>query len=254
MLWPVFVLLVAAVMFVLLQACGLVLPGYGSWHRIGFAYCQDRRPTAMTDAERLRLLRDMAYRLQVQLLQQRATCLAQLPPPTRPTQVTEGGKPGGPAPGGQGPAVAGREPPKPPARPPSRPDADFPQEKWDNKDLSLLKGCWQLGREIRRPASAREKNPDICLVIKAVKLCLDEAASGKAEARGEECAQSGPTSCEAPLTAAYAGDGTLRMTTKPASCPDNGHWPKTVFTCRRADDKTLKCDDPSGGAELEFRR
>lgn len=264
-LWLAFVLVVAIVLFVLLRACGLVLPGYGSWHRIGFAYCVERKAAVPPDVERTRLLRDQAFQLELRLLQQRATCIAQLTPPARPPQVAgrprpEGQglgaqRPGTPGPGPLGPEVTGREPQRPPpARQPSAPGADFPEDKWASKDVSVLNGCWQLGREIKRPVSAREKNPDICLTIKTVRLCLDQSASGKAEVRGEDCPGSASTSCEAPITAAFAGDGTLRMTTKPATCPDNTHWPKTVFNCRRVDDKALRCADPSGGEELEFRR
>ena len=228
-LWLAFVLLVATILFVLLRACGMVLPGYGSWHRIGFAYCLDRKPAAQTDVQRTGLLRDQALRLEMQLLRQRATCLAQLTPPPRPPspqatpprQVAETPRPGGPAPqpGVRAPDPAGREPPRPApaARRPSSPDASFPEEKWENKDLGILNGCWQLGREIKRPPSAREKNPDICLTIKSVRLCMDGAGAGKAEARGEDCPQPGASSCEAPLTGAFAGDGTLRLTTKPAT-------------------------------------
>lgn len=245
-LWLTFVLLVATAMFVLLRACGLVLPGYGSWHRIGFAYCLERKAAVPDAAARTRLLRDQALQLELRLLQQRASCIAQSMPPARPPQMA--GRP-------QGPEVAGREPQRsPPARPPPSPGADFPEDKWQNKDVSVLNGCWQLGREIKRPIGAREKNPDICLVIKTVRLCLDPTGSGKAEVRGEDCPGAASTSCEAPITAAFAGDGALRMTTKPATCPDNTHWPKTVFNCRRVDDKALRCADPSGGEELEFRR
>lgn len=264
-LWLAFVLLVVTILFVLLRACGLVLPGYGAWHRVGFAYCLDRKPVAQTDAQRLALLRDQVLRLEMQLLRQRASCLAQVTPPPRatpqPRQVAETPRPPSPdmrtpSPGARPPETAGREPPPPapPARRPSSPDAAFPEEKWEGKDLAILNGCWQLGREIKRPPGAREKNPDICLTIKAVRLCMDAAGAGKAEVRGEDCPQPGASSCEAPLTGAFAGDGTLRLTTKPSTCPDNGHWPKTVFTCRRVDDKSLKCGDPSGGEDLEFRR
>ena len=259
-LWLAFVLLIAAAMFVLLRACGLVLPGYGSWHRIGFAYCLERKAAIPVDAERTRALREQALQLEVRLLRQRASCIAQSMPPARPPEVAARPRPQGQGPsvqgpqGLRGPEVAGREPQKPPTSPPSAPGQDFPQDKWANKDISVLNGCWQLGKEIKRPIGVREKNPDICLVIKAVRLCLDPTGSGKAEVRGEDCPPPGPTSCEAPITAAFAGDGTLRMTTKPATCPDSTHWPKTVFNCRRIDDKALRCADPSGGEELEFRR
>ena len=253
-------------MVVLLHACGLVLPGYGAWHRLGFAYCLERRPAGPSDVERTRLLREMAVQLELRVMRERASCIAQsLPPSPPPTQVAGRSPPQaqGPAPQtrvpapGPAPVTAPVTAPGPapvPAQPPSRPGADFPEDKWANKDLSVLNGCWQLGREIRRPPSAREKNPDICLVIKSVRLCLDPTATGKAEVRGEECPDAAPTSCQAPITAAFAGDGTLRMTTKPTTCPDNSHWPKTSFACRRVDDKTLRCADPLGGEDLEFRR
>ena len=84
LLWVAFALLVVATMFVLLRACGLVLPGYGSWHRIGFAYCSARATPAQVDEDRTRALRELARQLELRVVQQQATCLAQLPPPVAP--------------------------------------------------------------------------------------------------------------------------------------------------------------------------
>ena len=66
-LWVGFALLVAAIMIVLLRACGLVLPGYGVWHHVGMAYCA--RPTRTADVGDARRLMDEARRLRLQLLQ-----------------------------------------------------------------------------------------------------------------------------------------------------------------------------------------
>ena len=84
LLWVAFALLVVATMFVLLRACGLVLPGYGSWHRIGFAYCSARATPAQVDEDRTRALRELARQLELRVVQQQATCLSQLPPPVAP--------------------------------------------------------------------------------------------------------------------------------------------------------------------------
>lgn len=84
-LWVAFVLLVSAVLLLLLRACGLVLPGYGTWHHLGLAYCAPVERSAPTD-EHVRGLGRMALELQLRIAQRRAACLEARPPAPPPPQ------------------------------------------------------------------------------------------------------------------------------------------------------------------------
>lgn len=87
LLWPAFAVLVVAILFVLLRACGLVLPGYGSWHRIGWAFCAVRAKASESDRsnERGRALAEQALLLQLQLARKEMACLAAPPSPAPPS-------------------------------------------------------------------------------------------------------------------------------------------------------------------------
>ena len=85
-LWPAFTLLVVVILFVLLRACGLVLPGYGGWHRIGWAFCSN--PPRPTESDRThehgRALAEQALQLQLQIARKEMACLAAPPAPASP--------------------------------------------------------------------------------------------------------------------------------------------------------------------------
>ena len=81
LLWAAFALFVVAAMFLLLRACGLVLPGYGSWHHVGWAFCSASTTAAQADDERQRLLKSVAVQLELRILREQIDCLAELPSP-----------------------------------------------------------------------------------------------------------------------------------------------------------------------------
>lgn len=83
-LWPAFALLVVVILLVLLRACGLVLPGYGSWHRIGWAFCSPRASVSESERgqERGRALAEQALQLQLRIARKEMACLAAPPAPS----------------------------------------------------------------------------------------------------------------------------------------------------------------------------
>ena len=88
-LWAAFAFAAVAAMIILLDACGLVLPGYGRWHEIGWTYCGTRAPEAQSDDTAARLLAERARQLELGMAQQQAACLARLPSPRRSAAPAE---------------------------------------------------------------------------------------------------------------------------------------------------------------------
>lgn len=220
-LWVAFALLVVATMFVLLRACGLVLPGYGSWHRIGFAYCSARATPAQTDDRRMRDLRELARQLELRVVQQQATCLAQLPSPVAPPrpQPQEAAKPEPPKP----------EPPKPEpqkeAAPKPTPQLQLPPKP--TADLSFLKGCWRTD-----PFQHRSDGP------KGVSTyCFDEKGKGTLEYTQVV----NPNHiCRPSATASYEGER-LRIRDSDTKCSDGTSWYADNLDCRRGANDVAEC-------------
>jgi hypothetical protein len=49
--------------------------------------------------------------------------------------------------------------------PPLKPALPLPRDRWDNKDLSVLRGCWLLGREapaVRGDPGLPQRESDLC--------------------------------------------------------------------------------------------
>lgn len=213
-LWVAFVLLVTATMFVLLRACGLVLPGYGSWHRVGWAYCTARATPAQIDDQRIRALRELARQLELRVVRQQATCLAELPParPTSPPQET-----------------AKPEPPKPEPQKEAAPNPG-PQLQLPSKptnDLSFLKGCWRTD-----PFQHRSDGP------KGVSTyCFDEKGKGTLEYTHMD----NPSHvCRPSATASYEGQQ-LRIQDSDTKCSDGSGWYADHLDCRRGANDVAEC-------------
>lgn len=226
-LWVAFALLVVATMFVLLRACGLVLPGYGSWHRVGFAYCTARATPAQADEQRTRALRELARQLELRAVQQQANCLAQLPPPVAPRPAPqEAAKPEPPKPEPPKP-----EPPKPEPQKEAAPKpAPTPQLQLPPKpttDLSFLKGCWRTD-----PFQHRSDGP------KGVSTyCFDEKGKGTLE----YTQVANPSHvCRPAATASYEGQQ-LRIQDSDTKCSDGTAWYADHLDCRRGANDVAEC-------------
>jgi hypothetical protein len=153
----------------------------------------------------------------------------------------------------EAPKVAAVPPPKPvkPPEPPKR--VDLPEDRWKRGDVSILEGCWTLGRDSTTTMSTfrgtmRGTN-------KAGRMCFDKGGNGTREARAEFQGQ--PTvSCSAPIRVRFEGDGTMRTTQPQVTCnPRTVTWHSepNYLTCRRVSDTVALCRDRQG-YEHEFRR
>ena len=145
------------------------------------------------------------------------------------------------------------EPPKPPApevEPPKPPP--LPVDRWKERDLSILDGCWVLGRDT--PATMTQDNgPPLRGVQRAGRLCFDRAGRGTYEAVAEFPGRS-RLQCKAAITAGFQPDETVRIQKPQVTCTDGkSRWNADTLNCRRVDDNVALCRDTRGG-ELEFRR
>jgi hypothetical protein len=145
---------------------------------------------------------------------------------------------------------------------PARPPPPLPADRWSNKDLSVLQGCWYLGREA--PAvrgdfdtPGREENCS----TKVGRVCFDASGHGQRE-QTTSCPRAGTFFCSAPVVGQFDVDGTFRTTQPAVKCQSGAptEWKSRTLSCRRVDDSHAMCRD-GGRPELglpaqdqEFRR
>jgi hypothetical protein len=152
------------------------------------------------------------------------------------------------------------EPPKPPPPPPpppppvaKAPPPPLPADRWAQKDLSMLQGCWRLGHDTQGNIGISGRS-EMCSV-KAGRICFSGGGRGERETTAV-CPRTGTIRCTAPITARFDNDSTLGTTQPPVSCnPMGTSWngPPNSLTCRRVNDALAICRDRLN-FEHEFRR
>ncbi len=149
------------------------------------------------------------------------------------------------------------EPPKPPpvakAPPPPPPPPPLPADRWAQKDLGMLQGCWRLGQDTQGSIGMGGRS-ERC-AVKAGRICF--GANGSGERRSTAvCPATGTITCAAPITARFGNDNTLGTTQPAVQCnPGQASWtgPPNSLTCRRVSDTLAVCRDRLN-FEYEFRR
>lgn len=131
----------------------------------------------------------------------------------------------------------------------------LPAERWSKGDLTTLKGCWVLGRDVPVThifANGRKEQ----VTMKAGRLCFDDQGGGL-----HEQVMIGPTgqwNCKAPVTARFWGNGTLVAKQPDVLCEGEPltAWRAMQFTCHRVSDEMALCAtvDKNGRGQIEFRR
>jgi hypothetical protein len=150
------------------------------------------------------------------------------------------------------------EPPKPPPPPavataPPPPPPPLPADRWAQKDLSMLQGCWRLGRDTQGSVGVGGRS-EMC-AVKAGRICFQGNGSGERQTTAV-CPRTGTIRCAAPITARFGNDTTLGTTQPPVNCDAAGtSWngPPNSLTCRRVSDTLAICRDRLN-FEHEFRR
>jgi hypothetical protein len=148
------------------------------------------------------------------------------------------------------------EPPKPPAPPPvaKAPAAALPADRWEQKDLGMLQGCWRLGRDTEGNLGVGGGRSERC-AVKAGRICFESNGSGQRQTTAI-CPGTGTIRCTAPITARFGNDSTLGTTQPPVRCEPTGtgwNGPPNSLTCRRVNDSLAICRDRLN-FEHEFRR
>jgi len=240
-LWPLFLLVLATTAVLLLRACRLSLLSVGvagAWN-----FCPAEPPGLSAEAGRAGDLQRIVARLEAELAARQRSCAAMPKPAPPPLELPkEAGPP-------RVQQTAELKPPPPPPPPPK--PVDLPADRWNRGDLSILEGCWKLGRETQ---ASWGRATEICQV-KTGRICFGKGGSGDRET-SMVCPTFGPISCQAHVSASFPGDNQLHTTQPPVTCtpaPNSWNGPQNALTCTRVSDTLARCTDALG-FEYEFRR
>lgn len=236
-LWPLFALFVVCAGAVLLRACGVATPLTATvLPALGWNFCPVTSSNFSNEAVRQAELSRQISDLELELSRRQLACVSIPPAALPPLEL---------------PTEAG--PPQPQQTAELKPPAPLPAERWEKKDLSMLEGCWQLGRDTTTTRTIA-RGTERC-TVKAGKLCFGADGSGSREMT-MVCPTGGTVRCAAPIKAHF-GSGTTLGTTQPqVKCEPAStvwHGPQNSLTCQRKSDTLASCRD-GGGFEHEFRR
>ena len=145
------------------------------------------------------------------------------------------------------PVEAAKPPPPPP------PPAALPADRWAQKDLGMLQGCWRLGRDTQGNIGFGGRTQRC--EVKAGRICFGGNGSGERSTTAT-CPGTGTITCNAPITARFGNDNTLGTTQRAVPCnTSQAFWngPPNSLTCRRVNDTLALCRDKLN-FEYEFRR
>jgi hypothetical protein len=171
------------------------------------------------------------------------------PPPAPPAPAPP------PLPKPRPPQQAAASPPAPPAPTPAptptaaAPPQPLPVDRWANKDLGVLQGCWTLGRDA--PTVMGGSRRENC-TANAGRICFDANGHGVRE-QTVSCPSGGTMSCRAPVTGQFAANGTFTTTQPDVTCTgaSTARWVGRTLSCQRVDDAHAACLD-SGRPDLGF--
>jgi hypothetical protein len=148
------------------------------------------------------------------------------------------------------------KPPPPPPPPPvakAPPPAPLPADRWAQRDLGMLQGCWRLGRDTQASIGF-SGNSEIC-AVRAGRICFQGNGTGERETTAQ-CPRIGTIRCAAPISARFGNDNSLGTTQPVVRCsPAVANWagPQNSLTCRRVSDTLAICRDGLN-FQHEFRR
>jgi hypothetical protein len=149
-----------------------------------------------------------------------------------------------PAPAGADKPTPAPEAPGPPAdsaKPaiPATPGKPLDDQKLTNRDPTIFKGCWSRTSQMQ----IEDVQKNITFPVKTWETCMDEKGDGE-----QKIVFANGDSCKGRVHARFLPDGRVEITDvepcKGVNGPD-----KTVYTCARADERSLKCswEQPASG-------
>lgn len=186
--------------------------------------------------EREMALRRQIVAIKLEIASRELACAIVPPPPLPPLEL---------------PQETGQ--PKPQQVAELKPKEDLPQDKWDRKDVGVLEGCWQLGRDSRTTVT-RGSRTEQC-VNRTGRICFDGRGSGVRE-ETTDCPTLGRNiDCGVKVAGSFDGKGLLQVAQPDVHCKDGTLWDgrNSSLTCRRVNERLAICRDLLG-FEHEFRR
>lgn len=140
-----------------------------------------------------------------------------------------------------------------PAPPPAAPPRDIPEERWNERDISLLDGCWRLDSDLR----FTDVNTRQVSRVRSWRMCFDEAGNGR-----QTIVMANGTRCEAPVRGRFTDSGALRISDlSDVRCADRAQTTifRRVATCTlnrngRADCVSRQPDRGRGATPFTLRR
>lgn len=194
--WLLLALLLLAIAWLLLQACGVNWPGRSDWQ-----YCRPGAAALAAELESGRALEEEAHRLRLALIEHQTACFASRPPP-------------------------------------------LPKDRWLDKDLAILDGCWTLGRDAQTLVVNDLGNQEQC-TVRAGTICFKTDGTGTREIT-TDCGSRRFSVCKAPVTARFNDDGALETEQPETKCDPatiTWHGPPNRLVCKRVEEGGALCRD-----------
>jgi hypothetical protein len=122
---------------------------------------------------------------------------------------------------------------------PATPGKPLDDQKLTNRDPTIFKGCWSRTSQMQ----IEDVQKNITFPVKTWQTCMDEKGDGE-----QTIVFANGGSCKGRVHAQFLSDGLVEITDvepcKGVNGPD-----KTVYTCARADERSLKCswEQPASG-------
>ncbi len=133
------------------------------------------------------------------------------------------------------PVVAVPPPPPPPAPPPAppQPPRDIAQDRWEEQDISLLEGCWDLDSNFETVEPGNVRYP-----VRSWSMCFDANGRGRQEFRAFRT----QVHCSGGVRGAFQRSGNLDISfTEDARCATGGQVARRQATCTLRADGRAAC-------------
>lgn len=128
----------------------------------------------------------------------------------------------------------------------ARTPPSLPADRWNGKDLELLKGCWLLGHEVdavvrSTDASTGDETDHENCKTRAGRICFDGKGGGERQ-QVIDCPIRGRITCKARIEAKFNADGTLGTTQPRVKCDKASvDWLPYTLRCQRLNDTSATC-------------
>lgn len=134
-------------------------------------------------------------------------------------------------------------------RAPIDPNAPLTTEGWNNRDLKMLLGCWNLDTTYR----TRDVDSGEIRTYSEWQMCFDTQGNGTQVMRAND-----GTVCEGTVRAEFAGGGLSLVEPGNLACEGGGYIHQRQISCAAAAGGTASCDtlqpETNGKATVTFER